>query len=78
MFNGTNLTLSSYVDQDIWESDKKARKQHTREKQEVSPFLAGDHKAARNRQDSIIKTNKKHRYHKESTKSTASERSVKQ
>ena len=35
----------------IWESDKDTRKHHTRESQEVSPFPAGDHKAARNRQD---------------------------
>ena len=50
MFNGTNLTLSSDVDQDT-------RKHDTQESKEVSPFPAGDHKAARNRQDSIIKTN---------------------
>ena len=39
----------------IWESDKNTRKYHTKESQEVSLFPAGDHKAARNRQDSIIK-----------------------
>ena len=31
------------------------------ESQEVSPFPAGDHKAARNRHDSKIKTNVKHK-----------------
>ena len=36
-----------------WKSDKNKRKCHLRESQEVSLFLAGDHKAARNRQDSI-------------------------
>ena len=29
----------------IWESDKIARKHHTQNSQEVSPFLADDHKA---------------------------------
>ena len=38
------------------ESDKNTRKHHTQESQEVSPFQASDHKAARNRQDSLIKT----------------------
>ena len=33
----------------------------TQESQEISPFPAGDHKAARNRQDSITKTNMKHK-----------------
>ena len=41
----------------IWESYKNTRKHHTQESQEVSPFPVGDHKATRNRQDSIIKTN---------------------
>ena len=44
----------------IWESDKNT-KRHTQENQDVSPFPAGDHKAARNRQNSIIKTNVKHK-----------------
>ena len=34
----------------IWESDKNTRKHHIPESQKVSPFLEGDHKAARNRQ----------------------------
>ena len=38
----------------IWESDRNTRKHHSQESQDVSPFPAGDHKAARNRQDSII------------------------
>ena len=33
----------------IWESDKNTRKHNTQESQEVNPFPAGDHKAARNR-----------------------------
>ena len=45
----------------IIESDKNARKHHTQESQEVSPFLAGDPKAARNIHDSITKTNMKHK-----------------
>ena len=52
----------------IWESDKNTRKHHTQESQEFSPFLAGDHKAARNRQDSIMQTNWKHKEQKGSTK----------
>ena len=30
----------------MWESDKNTRKHHIQESQEVSPFAAGDHKAA--------------------------------
>ena len=37
----------------IGESDKIKRKHHTQESQEVSPFHAIDHKAARNRRYSI-------------------------
>ena len=59
-----------------WESDKNTRKHHIQESQEVSPFPAGDHKAAMNRQESM--TNKKlkitKRIHK---RSIALERSVK-
>ena len=39
-----------------WESDKNTRKHHTQESQEVSPFSAGNHKAAMNRQDSTTDT----------------------
>ena len=42
----------------VWESYKYTRKHHIQESPEVSPFPAGDHKAARHRQDSIMaKTN---------------------
>ena len=46
----------------ILQSEKNTRKCNTQESQEVSPFQIGarDHKAARNRQDSITKTNMKH------------------
>ena len=37
------------------ESDKNTRKHHTQEHEEVSPFQADHHKAARNRQDNTIK-----------------------
>ena len=37
----------------IWESDKKTRKHHIQEGQEVSPFQAGDRRVARNRQVSM-------------------------
>ena len=43
----------------IWESDKKSRKHHIQERQEVSPFSAGVHKTARNRQGSM--TDMKHK-----------------
>ena len=39
----------------------KTRKHNTQESQEVSPYPAGDHKAARNRQDSKTKTNMKNK-----------------
>ena len=42
-----------------WESDKNTRKHHTQESQEASPFPAGDHKAAMNRQDSTTDTKHK-------------------
>ena len=41
----------------IWESDENIRKHHTQDYQEVSPFSAGDHNVAMNRQDRIIETN---------------------
>ena len=34
-----------------WESDKNTRKHHIQESQEASPFQAGDHEAAMNRQE---------------------------
>ena len=40
---------------------KHTEKHHTQESQVVSPFPAGDHKAARNRQYSITKTNMDHK-----------------
>ena len=43
--SNTTLTENS-----IWENNKNTRKHHTQESQEVSPFPAGDHKTARNRQ----------------------------
>ena len=48
------------------ESDKKTRKHHIQDSQEVSPFPAGDHKAARNRQTST-KYKCKKKIHKRST-----------
>ena len=41
----------------VWESDRKTRKHHIQDSQEVSPFPTGDHKATRNRHDSTVKTN---------------------
>ena len=45
----------------IWESDKTPKKHNTQESQEGSPFQAGDHKAARNKKDSITTINIKHK-----------------
>ena len=47
-----------------WESDKKTN--ITNNSQDVSPFPAGDHKAAMNRRESM--TNTRHKQHKWSTK----------
>ena len=41
---------------------RKHKKHNTQESQEVSPFPAGDHKATRNRQYSITKIIKNHKY----------------
>ena len=53
------------------------RKHHIQESQEITPFPAGDHKAAINTQDSMSSKHEKHiskRIHK---RSTALERSIK-
>ena len=42
-------------------SDKDTRKHHNQQSQGDSPFPASDHRAARNKQDSIIKINMKHK-----------------
>ena len=39
-----------------WENDKSIRKQHIQENQEVSPYPAGDHNAARNRYKGKLET----------------------
>ena len=57
MFYGTNLTLDSDADQDIF---GKVTKHNTYDSQEVSPFPAGDHKATKNRHDITTHTNMKH------------------
>ena len=44
------------------ESDTNTRKYNTQESQEVSPFQAGDLKAARNRKYCTTKTNMKHKH----------------
>ena len=47
----------SHLTQDTtWERDKNTRKRQTQESQEVSPFPAGDKKAAMNRQDGMVDT----------------------
>ena len=45
----------------IWESDKTTSEHHPQESLEVCPFPAGDHNDERNRKDSIIKKNSKHK-----------------
>ena len=46
----------------IWKHDKHITYKRA---QEVSPFSVGDHKAARNRQDSMAKTKTKHKQQKD-------------
>ena len=41
----------------IWESYRITRKHHNEESQEASPFPTGDHEAAMNRLDSMVKKN---------------------
>ena len=53
--------VSHLIQDNIRESDINRRKQHTRERQKVSPFPAGDYKAVRNRQSIMTKANKKHK-----------------
>ena len=47
---------------------KNTMKNHTNERQEVSPFPASDHKAAGNRHDGKIETNVKHKNKKDPQK----------
>ena len=41
-----NNQVPHLIQDTVWESDKNTREHHTQESQEVSPFPAGDHKAA--------------------------------
>ena len=66
--SGIDTIKSHTCPSHIWESDKNTRKHHTKESQEVKPFPAGNHKASKNRQDSIIITNVKLKQQKGSTK----------
>ena len=52
----------------IWESVKSTRKHNLSERQEVSPFPAGERKAVINRQNSVTKTKTKHNEQRGSTK----------
>ena len=47
MFNGTNLTLSSDVDQETCGKVTKTQEHNAQESQEFSSSPAGDHKVAR-------------------------------
>ena len=58
--NGNNHVLHMTQDT-IWKSNKNTTKHHTQQNKEVSHFPAGDHKIAKNRQDSMTKTNTKHK-----------------
>ena len=51
----------------VWESDKNSRKRHIQGSQDVSPSPTGDLSAARNRHDSMAKTNTNNKIHKRST-----------
>ena len=66
-FHDANLALNSDVDQTTF---RKVTKHSTHDRQEVSHFPAGDHKAARNRHDSTTHTNMKHNLQKRPTKET--------
>ena len=48
--------------------DKNTQTHHTNKSQEASPFQAGGHKPARDRHDSILRTNVYHKCQKGSTK----------
>ena len=72
--SNTDLTMPLPVDNQVRESDKNNRKHNSQESKEVSPFPAGDHKAARNRQGSII-TKITTRIHKRSAALERSEKS---
>ena len=49
-----------HLTQDItWESDKNTIRHHIQESQDISPFPAGDHKAAMNIQENMINTKHK-------------------
>ena len=52
----------------IWASDKKQEYITHNKAKRSAPLPASDHKAARNRQDSMAKTNTKHKLQRESTK----------
>ena len=45
-----------YLTKDTTRENENTQKHHIQECQEVSPFQAGDHKAAINRQDSMTNT----------------------
>ena len=57
-----------------WESDKYTRKHYTQESQEVSLFPTRVHKDTRNRQDSMTKTNTKHKSTNEAMPSNLSKK----
>ena len=58
--NKESIQSSTTLTQDtIWERDKNTRKHYVQESQEASRFPAGDHKVARNRQDSMTKIKQK-------------------
>ena len=52
----------------IWESDTNTIKHHIHDSQEFSPFLAGDHKAAWNRKNSVTDKHETQKSKKRSTK----------
>ena len=72
-----SIQSNTTPDQDtIPESDKNTRKHHIQENQEVSPFPAGDHKVARNRQDSMTDKYETHKAKKIHKTNTTLERSL--
>ena len=70
IWNRYNQVHVPHVTRDtIWKMTKH-KKHYAQEREEVSPFPEGDHKAARNRQDSIMKTNVKNKSQKGTSNAT--------
>ena len=54
-----NNKVPNLIQDNTWESDYNTRKHHTQESKEASPFPAGGHNAAMDRQNSMTVTKHK-------------------